>query len=52
VQAMIARINFYVDPAAESAGFDKMTSILRIHLKNGKVISENPRSAREAPPIP
>jgi len=39
IQDMIAKINFYVDPVAESAGFDKMTSLLKIHLKNGKVIT-------------
>jgi 2-methylcitrate dehydratase PrpD len=39
VQAMIQRINFYVHPEAEAAGFDKMTSLLRIHLKDGRVIS-------------
>lgn len=39
VQAMIRKINFYVDPEAENAGFDKMTSILKITLKNGKVIT-------------
>src|ERR1700738_4642156 len=35
VQEMIRRINYYVDHAAESAGYDKMTSILKIHLKDG-----------------
>src|SRR6202040_3665774 len=39
VQQMIRRVNFYVDPEAERAGFDKMTSILKITLKNGKIIS-------------
>src|ERR1700674_4854081 len=39
VQAMIQRVHFYVDPEAERNGFDKMTSIVKIHLKNGKVIS-------------
>src|SRR5882757_1462567 len=33
VQEMIHRVNFYVDPEAESAGYDKMTSLLKIHLK-------------------
>src|SRR6266481_3378675 len=37
VQEMIRRVNFYVDPEAESAGFDKMTSLLKIHLKDGRV---------------
>src|ERR1700694_3801454 len=35
VQEMVRRINYYVDPEAESAGYDKMTSILKIHLKDG-----------------
>jgi 2-methylcitrate dehydratase PrpD len=58
VQAMIRRINFYVDPGAEDAGFDKMTSILKITLKDGKVITgraafgkgspENPMNFNEA----
>lgn len=39
VQAMIRRINFYVDPEAESAGYDKMTSILKIHLTDGRMIT-------------
>jgi 2-methylcitrate dehydratase PrpD len=52
VQAMIARINFYVDPAAESAGFDKMTSILRIHLKSGKVIAGESAFGRGSPANP
>src|ERR1700726_1950973 len=39
VQEMIRRINFYVDPEAESAGYDKMTSILKIHLTDGTMIT-------------
>jgi 2-methylcitrate dehydratase PrpD len=39
VRAMIARIKYYVDPQAEAAGFDKMTSLLKITLNNGKVIT-------------
>src|SRR6202158_2588831 len=39
VREMIRRINFYVDPEAESAGYDKMTSLLKIHLKDGRVIT-------------
>src|SRR5207302_10981662 len=38
IQEMIKRVNFYVDPEAEAAGYDKMTSILKIHLKDGRVI--------------
>src|ERR1700724_44939 len=39
VQEMIRRINFYVDPEAENAGFDKMTSILKVHLRDGRIIT-------------
>jgi 2-methylcitrate dehydratase PrpD len=39
VQEMIRRVNFYVDPEAESAGYDKMTSLLKIHLKGARVIA-------------
>ena len=39
VQEMIRRINFYVDPEAEGAGYDKMTSILKIHLTDGTTIT-------------
>jgi 2-methylcitrate dehydratase PrpD len=38
VQDMIRRVNFYVDPEAEKSGYDKMTSLLKIHLKDGRVI--------------
>ena len=39
VQEMIRKINFYVDPEAEKAGYDKMTSLLKISLKDGRVIA-------------
>ena len=52
VQEMIRRINFYVDPEAESAGFDKMTSILKIHLKDGKVITGRADFAKGSPADP
>src|SRR3990172_8177247 len=39
VQEMLRRVNFYVDPEAEKAGLNKMTSIIRIHLKDGRVIA-------------
>jgi 2-methylcitrate dehydratase PrpD len=52
VQAMIQRVHFYVDPEAERAGFDKMTSIVKIHLKNGKVISGRADFAKGSPSNP
>ena len=52
VQAMIERMNFYVDPEAESAGFDKMTSILKIQLKDGQVIQGRADFAKGSPSNP
>jgi len=52
VQAMIHRVNFYVDPDADKAGFDKMTTILRIHLKNGKTLSGRADFGKGSPANP
>jgi 2-methylcitrate dehydratase PrpD len=52
VKEMIRKINFYVDPQAESAGFDKMTSILNITLKNGKVIAGQAAFGKGSPANP
>jgi len=52
VQAMIPRVNFYVDPEAEKAGFDKMTSIIKIHMKDGKIISGRAEFAKGSPANP
>ena len=51
-QQMINRINFYVDPDAESAGFDKMTSLLKIHMKDGSVITGRADFAKGSPTNP
>ncbi|GAC1691072.1 MAG: MmgE/PrpD family protein [Terriglobales bacterium] len=52
VQDMMRRVNFYIDPEAESAGFDKMTSLLKIHLKDGKVIAGRADFAKGSPSNP
>jgi len=39
VQAMICKVDFGVHPEAEAAGYDKMTTILEIKLKDGRSIS-------------
>ncbi len=52
VQRMINRINFYVDPDAESAGFDKMTSLLKIHMNDGSVITGRADFAKGSPTNP
>jgi 2-methylcitrate dehydratase PrpD len=52
VQEMIGRINFYVDPEAERAGYDKMTSLLKIHLKDGRVLTGHADFAKGSPANP
>jgi 2-methylcitrate dehydratase PrpD len=52
VQEMIGRVNFYVDPEAENAGYDKMTSLLKIHLKGGQTISGRAEFAKGSPSNP
>jgi 2-methylcitrate dehydratase PrpD len=39
VQEMVERVRFYVDPEAEKTGYDKMTTILKITMKDGRTIS-------------
>jgi len=51
VQEMVGRINFYVDPEAESAGYDKMTSLLKIHLKDDEFLAGRGDFAKAAPLI-
>ena len=52
VQAMMKRVRFYVDPESERSGFDKMTSIIRIHLKNSQVLSGRADFAKGSPANP
>jgi len=52
VQAMIQRVRFGVHPEAEKAGYDKMTSILHLHLKNGRTISGRADFAKGSPSDP
>ena len=52
VQDMIGRVRFYTDPEAEKAGFDKMTTILRITMKDGRVISGRADFGKGSPANP
>jgi len=52
VQEMLRKINFYVAPEAESAGFDKMTSLLKIHLKDGRIITGSADFGKGSPADP
>ena len=52
VQAMIKKIDFGVDPEAEAAGFHKMTTIITIILKDGRVIRGKSDFGRGSPSMP
>jgi len=52
VQAMIRRIDFGVHPEAEAAGYDKMTTIIDIRLKDGRVISGRADFGKGSPDDP
>jgi 2-methylcitrate dehydratase PrpD len=52
VQEMIRRVNFYVDREAEGAGYDKMTSLLKINLKDGRVIAGRADFGKGSPANP
>jgi 2-methylcitrate dehydratase PrpD len=52
VQEMIGRVRFYVDPEAEAAGFDKMTTIIKIHLKDGRILSGRADFGKGSPANP
>jgi 2-methylcitrate dehydratase PrpD len=52
VQKMITRIDFGVDPVAEAAGYNKMTTIIGIRLKDGRTISGRTEIAKGNPADP
>jgi 2-methylcitrate dehydratase PrpD len=52
VQEMIGRVRFYTDSEAEKAGYDKMTTILKITLKDGRVISGHADFGKGSPANP
>src|SRR5437868_6694658 len=52
VQEMMGRVRFYTDSEAEKAGYDKMTTILKISLKDGRVISGRADFGKGSPANP
>ncbi len=52
VQAYLSRINFHVHPEAEAAGYDKMTTIIDIHMKDGRTISGRADFGKGSPANP
>ena len=52
VKAMIRKIEFGIDPVAEAAGYNKMTTIITIKLKDGRTVSGRADFAKGSPQIP
>jgi 2-methylcitrate dehydratase PrpD len=52
VQAMIQRVRFGVHPEAEAAGYNKMTSIIDIRLKDGRTVRGREDFAKGSPANP
>ena len=52
VQEMISRVRFYTAPDAEKAGYDKMTTILKITMKDGRVITGRADFGKGSPTNP
>jgi 2-methylcitrate dehydratase PrpD len=52
VQEMIGKIHFYSDPEADKAGYDKMTTIIKITLKDGHTIAGRADFGKGSPTNP
>lgn len=52
VQEMIRRVEFGVHPEAEAAGYDKMTTIIDIRLRDGRTISGRADFGKGSPANP
>ena len=52
IQELLRRVNFHVDPIAEKAGYDKMTSLVTVHMKDGRVLRDQADFAKGSPADP
>jgi 2-methylcitrate dehydratase PrpD len=52
VQELVARVAFGVDPRAEAAGFDKMTTFVDVELDDGSVVSGVADYGKGSPAFP
>src|SRR6266403_236320 len=52
VQEMIGRVRFYADPEAEKAGYDMMTTIIKIIMKDGRTITGRADFGKGSPTNP
>jgi 2-methylcitrate dehydratase PrpD len=52
VKDMVSKVHFGVNPIAEAAGYNKMTTIIDIKMKDGRTISGRTDFAKGSPAIP
>ena len=52
LQELVKKVHFYVSPEAENGGYSKMTTIIDIHLTNGRTISGREDVAKGNPANP
>src|SRR3954453_3198 len=52
VQKMLERVRFDVNPVAEAAGYNKMTTILEVRLQGGRTVTGRADFAKGSPAIP
>lgn len=52
VKATIEKVRFEVDPEADAAGYNNMTSIIRVRLKDGREIEGRAAFAKGSPANP
>ena len=52
IQAMIQRVHFGVNPIAEAAGYNKMTTILDLRLKDGRTLHGRADFGKGSPMYP
>ena len=52
VKKMVERVHFYADAEAEKAGYDKMTTIIRITFKDGRTVSGRADFGKGSPADP
>ncbi len=52
IQELMRRVHFYVNPEAEAAGYDKMTTIIEIVLKDGRKITGRADFGKGSPQSP
>jgi 2-methylcitrate dehydratase PrpD len=52
VQAMASKVRFGVNPEAEAAGFDKMTTIIEVALNDGQVLKTRADFGKGSPANP